>query len=95
MPAALDDARQNLQNPPQIYTEIALEQLPGLIEFFPIRRSQGFCDGARSSAPEGIRTDKCRRHRRAGELSDWLKNDLLPRSHGDFRLGADTYRKKL
>ncbi|HEX3940941.1 MAG TPA: DUF885 domain-containing protein, partial [Acidobacteriaceae bacterium] len=26
---------------------------------------------------------------------NWVKNDLLPRSHGDFRLGADTYRKKL
>ena len=25
----------------------------------------------------------------------WLKNDLLPRSNGDFRLGADNYRKKL
>ncbi len=25
----------------------------------------------------------------------YLKKDLLPRSHGDFRIGAETYRKKL
>ena len=25
----------------------------------------------------------------------WLQNDLLPRSDGDFRLGAEKYRKKL
>ena len=25
----------------------------------------------------------------------WLKSDLLPQSHGDFRLGAATYSKKL
>ena len=25
----------------------------------------------------------------------FLKNDLLPRSKGDFRIGADAYRKKL
>src|SRR5260370_9121490 len=26
---------------------------------------------------------------------DWLKKDVLPRSHGDFRFGADTYSKLL
>ena len=34
MPAALEAAHQNLKNPPRIYTEIALEQLPDIISFF-------------------------------------------------------------
>ena len=34
MPAALDAARANLDNPPKIFTDIALEQLPGIISFF-------------------------------------------------------------
>src|SRR6201996_1365570 len=34
MPAALEAAHQNLKNPPHIYTEIALEQLPDIIAFF-------------------------------------------------------------
>src|SRR3984885_6680180 len=34
MPAALQAARANLRNPPRIYTEIALEQLPGIVSFY-------------------------------------------------------------
>ena len=34
MPAVLELARQNLNNPPRWYTAIALEQLPGIISFF-------------------------------------------------------------
>ena len=30
MKNALGQARSNLRNPPRIYTEVALEQLPGL-----------------------------------------------------------------
>src|SRR5437588_37102 len=29
------------------------------------------------------------------DYKTWLKNDLLPRSTGDFRIGADKFRKKL
>jgi uncharacterized protein (DUF885 family) len=34
MPAMLEVARQNLKAPPRRYTEIALEQLPGILSFF-------------------------------------------------------------
>src|SRR5256885_14605145 len=34
IPKALEYARQNLKNPPKIYTEIALEQLPDETDFF-------------------------------------------------------------
>src|ERR1700691_6226615 len=34
MPAALRAARANLRNPPRIYTQIALEQLPAIVSFF-------------------------------------------------------------
>ena len=29
------------------------------------------------------------------DYKKWLQNDLLPRSDGDFRLGAEKFRKKL
>lgn len=44
MPAALLAARANLKNPPKIYTQIALEQLPGLIEFFQHDVPSAFAD---------------------------------------------------
>src|ERR1017187_3720322 len=34
MPALLADARGNLKNPPRVYTEIAIEQLPDIVSFF-------------------------------------------------------------
>ena len=34
MPAVFTDARKNLKNPPHIYTEIAIAQMPGVIRFF-------------------------------------------------------------
>src|SRR5262249_6872541 len=34
MPKVLEEARANLANPPRIYTEIAIEQLPGSVDFF-------------------------------------------------------------
>jgi uncharacterized protein (DUF885 family) len=43
MPVALMEARKNLQNPPQIYTEVALEQLPDIIEFFEHDVPEAFC----------------------------------------------------
>ena len=34
MPEILKIARQNLTDAPKVYTEIAIEQLPGIIAFF-------------------------------------------------------------
>ncbi len=34
VPAVFQAARQNLKNPPPIYVDVALEQIPGLISFF-------------------------------------------------------------
>src|SRR6185437_12395186 len=30
-----------------------------------------------------------------GDYQTWLKNDVLPKSHGDFRIGAKVFREKL
>ncbi len=40
MPGLLAEARTNLQNPPRIFTEIAIEQLPGIVSFFQQRCSR-------------------------------------------------------
>ena len=34
IPRLFEAARANLKNPPRIYTEIAIEQLPGIVSFF-------------------------------------------------------------
>lgn len=95
MPTALAEARKNLKNPPRIYTEIALEQLPGLIEFFQSDVPKAF---VQAKDPQ-LRTEFVKANAAViaalEDYQSWVENDLLPRSHGDFRLGAETYSKKL
>ena len=95
MPAALTAARRNLKNPPKIYTEIALEQLPDIISFF-----QNDVPDAFKAAKDGATIAEFRKTNAAviaalESYENWLKTDLLPRSNGDFRIGADTFSKKL
>jgi uncharacterized protein (DUF885 family) len=95
MPAALDAARANLENPPRIYTSVALEQLPGIIEFFESDVPKAF--EAAQDAELKLEFQKSNRAVIAAlrAYSEWLTADVLPRSDGDFRLGAATYAKKL
>ena len=95
IPQVFQSARQNLKNPPKIYTEVALEQLPGIVSFFqndvPLA-FQKVTDQALLAdfhkANQGV-IDALKSY------EQFLKTDVLPKSHGDFRIGADNYRKKL
>ncbi|MHB1743937.1 MAG: DUF885 domain-containing protein [Acidobacteriaceae bacterium] len=95
MPAALDAARVNLANPPKIFTEIALEQLPGIISFF-----QNDIPAAFTSVKDPTLLDEFHASNAAVIQSliryrQWLKTDVLPKSNGDFRIGAATFSAKL
>ena len=95
MPAILQLARQNLKNPPQVYTEIAIEQLPGIISFFEKDVPLAFA----GVTDAGVKADFAKSNADVisalKEYQNWLKTDLLPRSKGDFRIGAKNFSKKL
>lgn len=95
MPALLAAARVNLQNPPRIFTEIAIEQLPGEISFFEQDVPLAFADAQDPALKAEFAQSNGAVVAALKDYLSWLKTDLLPRSNGDFRLGADTFRKKL
>ena len=95
MPAALLAARANLKNPPKIYTEIALEQLPGLIEFFRQDVPSAFTDVTNATLKKEFAASNGAVIKALGEYRSWLKDEVLPKSHGDFRIGAKAFREKL
>ena len=95
MPAALLAARANLVNPPKIYTEIALEQLPGLISFFQHDVPSAFADVTDAALKKEFAASNGAVIKALGEYQAWLKDDVLPKSHGDFRIGAKVFRAKL
>ena len=95
MPGLISEARTNLQNPPHIFTQIAIEQLPGIISFFQHDVPLAFQDAQDPALKaEFARTNADVITALTGYLQ-WLKTDLLPHSNGDFRIGADTFSKKL
>ena len=95
MPAALAAARANLKNPPKIFTEIALEQLPGLVEFFKNDVPAAFADVDDAATKRQFAESNAAVIKALGDYAAWLKKDVLAKSNGDFRLGAETYAKKL
>jgi uncharacterized protein (DUF885 family) len=95
MPALLDTARKNLKNPPRVYTEIALEQLPGIIDFFQHDVPAAFTDANDAGVKAEFAQSNAAVIKALEDYQAWLKSDLLPRSNGDFRIGAETYSKKL
>jgi uncharacterized protein (DUF885 family) len=95
MPAVFAAARQNLKNPPRIYTEIALQQIPDLISFFQNDVPDAFKDATDPAVKAEFAKSNAAVVGALRDYAAWMKTDLLPRSNGDFRIGADAFSKKL
>jgi len=95
MPAVFEAARANLKNVPKIYTEIAIEQMPGIVSFFqndvPLAFSKVTDQAllAEFKSMNQLVIDSLKQY------ESYLKTELLPKSSGDFRIGAEAFRKKL
>jgi uncharacterized protein (DUF885 family) len=95
MSAVFDAARANLKNPPRIYTEVAIEQLPGIVSFFEKDVPSAFAQVQDADLLADFKKSNAAVIAALQSYEKFLKDDLLPRSKGDFRIGADNYRKKL
>src|SRR6058998_602450 len=93
IPGVIAQAKANLRRPPRIHTETAIEQTQGAINLVRTELAPLL-----DQAPQMKKELAPLQDKTAAALEDyknWLQNDLLPRSDGDFRLGAEKYRKKL
>ena len=95
MPKVLADARANLKNPPRIYTEIAIEQLPGNISFFESDIPLAFQDVKDKTLLAEFSASNAAVIAALREYQAWLTNTLLALSTGDFRLGAESFARKV
>jgi len=95
MPAMLDEARRNLANPPRIYTEIAIEQIDGNIDFFKSATVEAFAGVDDKALQAEFKRSNDAVIAALARYKDWLQKDLLPRSNGSYAYGAELYRRKL
>jgi uncharacterized protein (DUF885 family) len=95
IPQVFVEARKNLKNPPRIFTEIALEQIDGLTSFFEKDVPAAFADADDAKTKADFARTNAAVVQSLKDYGAWMKSDLLPRSNGDYHLGADIFRKKL
>ncbi len=95
MPAALVHARTNLQNPPRIYTEIAIEQMDGNRGFFETAVASAFPTVTDQALLAEFKQVNDAVISAMADYKKWLQDDLLKRSNGTFAIGEETYRRKL
>jgi uncharacterized protein (DUF885 family) len=93
MPRVIAQIKANLKNPPRVHTETAILQTGGAIEL--VRTG---LDPLLAQAPE-LKAELAPAQAQAiAALTDykqWLEKEVLPRANGEFRLGAERFRKKL
>ncbi len=95
IPGNLRDAKLNLKNPPRVYTEVAIEQLPGIISFFQKDVPEAFKSVTDAQLLAQFKASNDKVISELERYQTFLKQDLLPISKGDYRLGPELYRKKL
>lgn len=93
IPNVIKQAEANLKHPPRVHTETAIDQVQGAINL--VRNG---LDPLLNQAPQMKKDIAPIQEKTAKALEDykkWLQTDLLKRSDGDFRIGAEKFRKKL
>jgi uncharacterized protein (DUF885 family) len=95
IPRVLMQARQVLRNSPKIYTDIAIEQLPGNIDFFQTTVPEAFQDIKDATLLAEFKRSNDGAIAALKDYQTWLQKDLLPHSNGTFAIGAENYRRKL
>ena len=95
IPRVLIQAREVLRNPPKIYTDIAIEQLPGNVDFFKTTVPEAFSEVKDAALLAEFKRANDGAIAALNEYLAWLQKDLLPRSRGGFAIGAENYRLKL
>jgi uncharacterized protein (DUF885 family) len=84
LPGLIKKAKENLKTPAQIYTETALAQLPGIIDFYKTE-APGLV--ASATAKNGFQAEVAKVIAALEDYQRYLQAELLPKSSGNFRLG--------
>jgi uncharacterized protein (DUF885 family) len=97
IPAVLDAARGNLTSGrsravARFHTEKAIETMPGVADL--CRTAVGMAEEIAPEMKERITQAADAAIAAVEQFIGWMKDELLPKAHGDFRLGADLYERK-
>jgi len=97
VPPLLDAMRDNVQDPPKEFTELAIRSAEGSVGFFGDSvRSWGMQAAGDDAALRRELDDAATRAAEAmSRAAGWLKEELLPRSRGGYAIGGGAFSRKL
>ncbi len=80
MPGLIKKAKESLKNPPQEYTQAAIDQMPAILDLY--RTELGKLSGGNA----GLQAELVKCVTAFEDYQGFLKNTLLPKSTGNFRM---------
>jgi hypothetical protein len=97
IPSICAAGKANVQNPPKEFTTLAIRMARGSAGFLEGGLA-AWAKGAASGDPKleaDFRESSAKAVRALREFGDWLEKDLLPRSRGNYAIGAKNFSAKL
>src|SRR5262249_9907673 len=93
----MDAMKQNIQNPPHEFTDLAFRMAHGSIGFFRDTAAMWAKNAAGSdtSLLNEFEAANATAAKSLEDAAEWLEKTLLPSSKGDYAIGADNFSKKL
>jgi len=95
MPAALQDARVNIDRAVPIYTQIAIEQIDGNISFFKNDVTAAFAEVKDKALVDEFKRTNGAVMKALAAYKTFLQKEVLPKATAPYALGAGTYAKAL
>jgi hypothetical protein len=87
-------AKENLKTPPQLFTETAIKQFPPIMDFYRNELPQLIEQLPEASKPK-LKEYLAKALPALEDYQNFLQNELLPRSTGNFRLGPQAHLRFL
>lgn len=93
IPKLIKQAKENLKTPPQIHTEVAIKQFVEILNFYKTELPQ-LIEQAPAAPKNKINNELPKVVKALEDYQNFLQNELLPRSTGNFRL-QEAHRRLL
>lgn len=94
LPRLIKQAKDNLKTPPQIQTETAISQFSGIMKFYK-NELPPLLEQAPADIKPRLKDNLTKVIPALEDYQNFLKNELLPRSTGNFRLGQEVHTRLL
>jgi hypothetical protein len=94
LPGFIKQAKDNLKTPPQVYTETAIKQFPGILDFYK-NEVLKLSETASPDIKSAFQAEVAKVIAALEDYQGFLQSQLLPRSTGNFRLGEQAHLRLL